>query len=245
MAKKIDLVGYDKYYYNDNIIINIPTIGQIRNNRNGDNENAFWQEVNLFIKTPSDMISELDSFGFDFEEVSEFTLFVMLLTAYKENKDCRCQLFEGLDYKKLKPDSDKNGHFIFVDENGREIFSEQIYNDVANIIAVMIGTERTPKKKFGNAFAKKMRIQQDYRKKEKIRKNQDDSDSVLGAIIRRLVCTANFPYDYRTINDVTIYDTFQSVKQIDKDISVNEIMDSRLVGADLNKLPKEALSRYV
>lgn len=245
MAKKIDLVGYDKYYYNDDIIINIPTIGQIRNNRNGDNENAFWQEVNLFIKTPSDMISELDSFGFDFEEVSEYMLFVMLLTAYAGNKDCKCQLFEGLDYRKLKPDSDKDGHFIFVDENGREVFNEQIYNDVSNVIATMIGTEKTPKKKFGNAFAKKMRIQQDYRKKEKARKEQDKNDNVLSSIVLRLVCNANFPYDFRTINDVTIYDVFQSIKQIDKDLSVSEIMDSRLVGADLNKLPKEALSRYV
>ena len=245
MAKKIDLIGRKKYRYNDDIIINIPTIGQIRGGDNEETENQFWKEVNLFIKTPTDMISELDSLGMDFENVSEYMLFFMLLTSYIADKNNGCQLFEGLDYRKLKAGADSSGQLIFVDETGKEIFNEIVYLNVANIIATMIGAERTPKKKFGNAFAKKMRIQQDYRKKEKARKEKDDSDNVLGSIILRLCNNCNFPYNFETVNDVTIYNLFQSVKQIDKDISVDEIMDSRLVGADLNKLPPKALSRYV
>ena len=245
MAKKIDLIGRRKYRYNDDIIINIPTTGQIRGGDNEESEVQFWKEVNLFIKTPSDMISELDSLGQDFEEVSEYLLFVMLLTSYIADKNNGCQLFEGLDYRKLKADADGSGQLIFVDETGKEIFNEIVYLDVANIIATMVGTEKTPKKKFGNAFAKKMRIKQDYKKKEKARKEQDNNDSVLGSIILRLCNNCNFPYNFETVNDVTIYNLFQSVKQIDKDISVDEIMDSRLVGADLNKLPPKALSRYV
>lgn len=245
MAKKYDLIGYKQYRYNDDIVINIPTIGQIRNENDKESENRFWKEANLFIKTPSDMISELDSLGIDFETISEYVLFIMLITSYIADENNSFQLFDGLDFRKLKMQANDSGELIFVDKSGREIFNKIIYLDVSDIITAMIGTEKTPKKKFGNEFAKKMRIKQDYKKKEKARKEQDNNDSVLSSIILRLVNNANFPYDFSTIKNVTIYDVFQSVKQIDKEISVNEIMDSRLVGADLNKLPKEALSRYV
>lgn len=245
MAKKVDLVGRNVYKYNDLITVKIPTLGQIRGEGNDDIENRFWKEVNLFIKTPSDMISELDSMGIDFEQLSEYMLFVMLLTGYLEDKNNGFQLFEGLDFRKLQLSTDDTGQLVFIDENGVEVFNEVIYIDISNIIATMIGTEKTPKKKFGNDFAKKMRIKQDYKKKAKARKEQDENDGVLGSIILRLCCNANFPYDFTTIKTVTIYDVFQSVKQIDKDLSVTDIMQSRLVGADLNKLPRESLSRYV
>lgn len=245
MPKKYDLVGRTKYKYNDLITVKIPTLGQIRGEGNDDIENRFWKEVTLFIKTPSDMISELDSMGIDFEQLSEYNLFVMLLTGYLEDKNNEFQLFDGLDFRKLQLSTDGTGQLVFIDENGAEVFNEIIYIDISNIIATMIGTEKTPKKKFGNDFAKKMRIKQDYKKKAKARKEQDENDGMLGSIILRLCCNANFPYNFETIKNVTIYDVFQSVKQIDKDLSVTDIMQSRLVGADLNKLPRESLSRYV
>ena len=245
MPKKYDLVGRTKYKYNDLITIKIPTLGQIRGEGNDDIENCFWKEVNLFIKTPSDMMSELDSMGIDFEEISEYTLFIMLLTGFLADKNNSCQLFEGFDFKKLKFSEDSSGQLVFIDEDGNEVFNEIIYLDISNIIAAMIGTEKTPKKKFGNDFAKKMRIKQDYKKKEKARKEQDENDGVLSSIILRLVNNANFPYNFETINNVTIFDVFQSVKQIDKDLSVTDLMNSRLVGADLNKVPRDSLSRYV
>ena len=42
-------------------------------------------EVNLFTQTPSDMISELDSMGLDFEELTDYDLFVMLFLMRKHS----------------------------------------------------------------------------------------------------------------------------------------------------------------
>lgn len=243
MTKKISLIGRKKYRYNDDIVINIPTLSQIRGD-NDDNENMFWQEVNLFIKTPSDMVSELDSLGLDFEKISDYEMFIMLLINFENSKDYKCQLFDGFNFKDLKADSDKQGHFIFVDKNGKEVFNERVYNDVSDILATMIGTEKTPREKFGNEYAKKKWIERDYRKKSKMKKNGEKNDSFLDSVILRLVCNSNFPYNYETIGDCTIYDTIQGLKQIEKDISVTDLMQSRLVGADLKQVPKEELSRF-
>ena len=141
--------------------------------------------------------------------------------------------------------TDIEGKTVFVDGSGTIIIDETVYNDIAQIISTFTGHKRTPKKKFGNAFAKKKRIEQDYRQKEKARNSKKEQSNFLDKIILRLVCNANFPYNFETILDVTIYDLIYSLKQIDKDIEVTDIMQSRLVGNDLTKIPREQLSRFI
>ena len=110
---------------------------------------------------------------------------------------------------------------------------------------MITGHEKTKKKKFGNTYAKKKRIEQDYKQKERIKNQNKEQSNVLDSIILRLVCNTNFPYNFETIQDVTIYDLIKSLQQIDKDIEVSDLMQSRLVGNDLSKLPKQQLSRFI
>ena len=244
----LQLIGRKEYQYNQNITINIPLLKQIRS-KNPNEESDFWQEVNLFIITPSDMISELDSQGIDFQTISEYGLFVFMFTKYKEMKPCKDILFHEFNLHELevkKVGSGEDTRVILVNKNGIEIINEPIYNDLCVLIANMTGQFRTPSKRFGNEYAKKMRIKQDYKNKEKLRKQNNTSKSdFLGSIILRLVCNANFPYDFNTIQDVTIHDLIYSLKQVDKDIKVTDLMQSRLVGNDLSKIPQEELSRFI
>lgn len=252
----LSLVGRKEYKYNKNIVVNIPLVRQIRG-EDSDGNNEFWKEVNLFTTTPSDMISELDSNGIDFETVSEYTLFLWLFLSYQKEYEARLnegikyndELFNTFNLYELKVKTVPNGEsqrIILVDNDDVEIINESIYNDLALIITDITGRVRTPPKKFGNAFAKKQRIKQDYKNKEKLRKqNNNDKSDVISGIIIRLVCNANFPYTYDTIQDVTIHDLIYSLKQIEKDIQVTDLMQSRLVGNDLGKVPKNELSRFI
>lgn len=244
---KISLIGRRQYKYNDNIVINVPTTNQVRGD-NSDDENYFWSEVNLFTRTPSEMISELDSMGVDFEEMNDYDLFVFLFLAQKDMyKDKEDLLFPTFNLWKLEL-VDNNGEFVFVNNEGKIIFDEKIYNEVSEIICYMTGHEKTKKVKFGNKYAKKKYIEHDYKKKEKERKKAEKEKSnstMLDNIILRLVCNANFPYNFETIGDVTIFNLIYSLKQIDQDIQVTDLMQTRLVGNDLTKLPKEQLSRFI
>lgn len=246
-SEKLSLIGRKKYRYNDNIVINIPTLKQIRGESDSD-EDVFWSEVNLFIQTPSDMISELDSMGIDFEEFTDYDLFIMFfhLRRHLDVSDFTSLIFDNLNIWKLavinKQDEDKP---VFVNRENVVVFNEAIFNDVSNLISLIIGHQKTKKKKFGNAYAKKKRIEQDYKTKEKMRKKTNKQSNMLDGIILRLVCNANFPYNFETIQDVTIYDLIHSLKQIEKDIQVTDLMQSRLVGNDLSKLPSEQLSRFI
>ena len=246
-VKKLSLIGRKIYRYNDDIIINIPTLKQIRGENDSD-EHSFWNEVNLFTQTPSDMISELDSMGIDFEEMSDYDLFILLFLMRKHSGmlNSNSMIFNNLNIWDLDvveiEDSNKP---IFITTNNKMIFNEEIFNDVSNLISLIAGHQKTKKKKFGNAYAKKKRIEQDYKNKEKLRNKAEKQSNILDGIILRLVCNANFPYNFETIQDVTIYDLIHSLKQIEKDIQVTDLMQSRLVGNDLSKLPQEQLSRFI
>ena len=242
--ENLSLISRKTYKYNDNIIINIPTLRQVRG-ENDSEESMFWSDVNLFIQTPSDMISELDSMGIDFEQVSDYELFILLFFMRKETNNTHDSiLFKNLSLWNLEI-IDIGGKTVFVDDGGKIIIDETVYNDISQIISTFTGHKKTPKKKFGNAFAKKKRIEQDYRQKEKARNSKKKQSNFLDSIILRLVCNANFPYNFETIQDVTIYDLIYSLKQIDKDIEVTDLMQSRLVGNDLTKIPREQLSRFI
>lgn len=242
-VEKLSLIGRKQFKYNDDIIINIPTVRQIRDE---DYEGvSFWKETNLFTQTPSDMISELDSVNIDFEEISDYELFIFLFLMNKKIENpSKCMLFTNFSFWNLEV-CEINGISCLSDENGKVIINESVYNDISKIITMITGHEKTKKKKFGNTYAKKKRIEQDYKQKERIKNQNKEQSNVLDSIILRLVCNTNFPYNFETIQDVTIYDLIKSLQQIDKDIEVSDLMQSRLVGNDLSKLPKQQLSRFI
>lgn len=242
-------IGRKTYKINENLIINIPLVKHIRGD-NAKDECDFWNEVNLFTLTPDDMMSELDSIGIDFEYISSYKLFIYLLTESQvRNKVSPYHkewLFSNFNIYDLKLKQVTDTDIVLVDDNGTEIINEGVYNELSDIIAEITGIKKTPKKKFGNDFTKKMRIKYDYINKEKKRQQNNKSQyDILSGIILRLVCNANFPYDFETVQDVTICDLMYSLKQIDKDIQVTDLMQTRLVGNDLSKIPMENLSRFV
>lgn len=242
--EKLSLIGRKSYKYNDNIIINIPTLKQVRGD-NEEEESLFWSDVNMFVQTPSDMISELDSMGIDFEQMSDYGLFVLFFLTKKENDNPHNSiLFQNFSFWDLDL-QENDGQIVLQNKDNITIIDETVYNDISKIISMITGHKKTPKKKFGNAFAKKKRIEHDYKQKEKIKSDNEKNSNVLDGIILRLVCNANFPYNFETIQDVTIYDLIFSLKQIDKDIEVTDLMQTRLVGNDLSKVSNEQLSRFV
>lgn len=246
-VEKLSLIGRKQYRYNDHIVINIPTLKQIRG-QNEKEEELFWSEVNLFTQTPSDLISELDSMGVDFEELTDYDLFVLffLIRKHSDMPNNKSLIFDGINiWKLLMINVETETKPIFVNKKNEVILNETIFNDISNVISLITGHPKTKKKKFGNGFAKKKRIEQDYKTKEKLRNKTNKQNNVLDGIILRLVCNANFPYNFETIQDVTIYDLIHSLKQIEKDIQVTDLMQSRLVGNDLSKLPQEQLSRFI
>ena len=237
---KNDLIG-KKIFCVDNIIIRIPTVGFICGDDNGiSQEKQFWNEAGLFLRTPADMISELDDIGIDFEKISEYELFVLMLMMFKASTEehYNCLLFDNinlLDYELADNEILFNG--------GKVRINAENYEKISEIICQILCREKTKTPHFGNSFAKKKKIEYDRERKKNAKKN-DGITSVLSSLKLRLVCSGKTPYSFDTVKNLTIYELLMSIKQIDKEKSADELKQTALVGNDLTKVSSELLSPY-
>lgn len=252
MIGKISLLGRKTYKVNDKITVNIPTV-RLTRGENVEDENDFWSEVNLFTVSPDDMVCELDDLGIDFTKMSDYSLFIFLYSVQREEKISRSAndlLFADFNLWNLKLLERENGYAL-VNEDGETIIDEEVYGELSDLITFITGHDKPKRFKPVNEMARQRWIKKERRKKEiekekqKRQKGKRQSGGVLDGIILRLVCNANFPYNFETVNDVTLFDLLYSLKQIEKDTSVSDLMQGRLVGDDLKKYSKEQLSRYV
>jgi hypothetical protein len=131
-----------------------------------------------------------------------------------------------------------------VDSKGKVIIDENSYAAISDLICAIFNHEKTKMPRFGNAYAKKKRIELDREKKAKAKKNKGNTASVLGSLKLRLVCSGKTPYSFDTVGNLTIYELLWSIKQIDKEKSVDELKQTALVGNDLTKIASEKLSPY-
>lgn len=247
-GKTFSLLGRRTYKISDRISVNIPTVRMVRG-ENEEDESDFWQEVGMFTTSSYDMVVELDDMGLDFTKTSDYMVLVIQFLALREekvNKNTLDLLFEGVNFWKLKVQKE-NGETVFADENGNTVINERIYNTISDVLTCVTGHEKPKRIKYDDFL--RQRYVEDCRESQKRKKNSKSKKSrsggVLDGIILRLVCNANFPYNFETVNDVTLYDLIYSLKQIEKDISVSDLMQSRLVGVDLKKLAPEQLSRFI
>lgn len=250
MTEKISLLGRKTYKVTDKVTINIPTVGMTRG-ENTEEENDFWSEVNLFVITPDDMLIDLDKLGVDFTQMSDYSLFVFLYSIQcedKRKKTVNDLLFADFNLWQLELKQTESG-YVFTDDNGEVVIDEEIYNKLSELIAYITGHEKPKRLKFAGENTRKSWVRKEKRKREirlkKEKKKKNNSGGALDGIILRLVCNANFPYNFETINNVTLFDLIYSLKQIEKDAAVTDLMQSRLVGVDLSKFSPEQLSRYV
>lgn len=251
MNEKISLLGRKTYKVTDKITVNIPTVGLVRG-ENAEEEENFWSEAGLFSITADDIALDLEKLGVDFTTVSDYSVFIMLFSARKsdmQDSGASDLLFNTFNLWELDLMQSEKG-FVFTDASGNVVLDEEIYGKLSDVIVLITGHKKPKRMKFANNFARQRWLKKIKRKKEieaEKRKSAVDNNSggVLDGIILRLVCNANFPYDFETINNVTLYDLIYSLKQIEKDISVSDLMQGRLVGDDLKKYSDKQLSRYV
>ena len=85
------------------------------------------------------------------------------------------------------------------------------------------------------------------RELERLKRNGNKkSPSILDGVILYLVNNCNFKYDFKTINDLTIYDFWASYRQIAKVEEIDGIMSGYWAGnVDLKKIDKATLNRII
>lgn len=217
-----------------NLSLRIPTVGEIL-----DDEATYYNIVSSLTASPFQYMVQLDDIGIDFTAITDFDLFKMLFPIYA--KSDLSLLFGELDTSDFAIYKDNiQNEFVYSPGNHIEI-NENVYNDLVNLIRKVNLLEKV-KYKPGNESARKYLLEKE-RKKQK-RNAKKTYEPYLEKLVIALVNTSEFPYDYDSCMNLSIYNFNQSFKQIQRKISFDKTMIGVYAGTvDTSKLSnKDALS---
>lgn len=219
---------------NTKLSIRIPTVGEIL-----EDEFTYYSTISSLTASPFQYMVQLDDVGIDFTAITDYDLFKMLFMTYI--KSDLSMIFGDLDVSDfIIRSNEKQGTFIYSPSNDIEI-NEKVYHDLVDIIRKINLLEKV-KYKPGNKAAKEYLLEKERKKLKRNSKKQ--YEPYLEKLVIALVNTSEFPYDYDSCMDLSIYRFNQSFRQIQHKI----IFDNTMIGVyagtvDASKLGnKEALS---
>ena len=214
----------DPYQVSDKIQVLQPTIGGILEYDKKFGESEFWSMLNVFIGNTTSYRLLLWDMGIDWNEISDFQLFSLLIKTLKvENTKI---LFGDLDlssfdaYMKQIPSKEKfddkeesepkQEMILWNPELDIEI-NEDIYNNIALYIRTMFNIFPKVEKAKGKT-TKKWIIEEDRMNLKNAKK--EDTTSTFLPLIESCCCHAGFKYKKNELREVGIYEFMRSVQRL-------------------------------
>lgn len=218
-----------------NLSIRIPTVGEIL-----EDEYTYYNIVSTLTATPFQYMVQLDDMGIDYTQLTDYDLFKMLFPSFARSD--LSILFGELNTSDFDVyiNNQNNLPTIYSPKNNI-LIDELIYNDMTNIIRKINLFEKSNHKP-GNESARKYLLEKERRRQKKNAKKKPEP--YLEKLVIALVNTNEFPYDYDSCMDLSIYRFNQSFKQIQHKIAFDKTMIGVYAGTvDVSKLSnKDALT---
>ena len=193
MIQKPNLLKVSDYKVNDNIAVHVPTVDEIFDF--GDQK--YYNIVQTLIATPFDLMVELDDIGIDYETITDYQLFVLMMESIAINEEDTSIFFGNLNLKSFQEAvNPQNGEKVLWDKDNDIVIDQMIALEICNAIR-KIHFWKAPLGKAGNAEAKAYLIERNRKKKQRLAKKP--YKSFLESMIISLVNTEEFPYNYETV----------------------------------------------
>lgn len=214
--------------------IRIPTVGEIL-----EDERSYYSIISAFTASTFQYMVELDNMGIDFTSITDYELFKIIFPAFA--KSDLSILFGDLDVSDFDIYKDKNQReFIYSPGNDMEI-NEKTYLELADTIRKINLLEKVTYRP-GNESARKYLLEKERRRRK--RDSRKPYEPYLEKLVVSLVNTSEFPYNYESCMDLSIYKFNQSFRQIQHKIAFDNIMIGVYAGTvDVSRLSdKDTLS---
>jgi hypothetical protein len=220
---------------NDNIIIHIPTVGEVI-----EKETSYYVAINMLTATPYDYMVELDDMGVRFTDIDDYELFIFVLFPVLQEMDTSLVLGE-LDLKLFNVEFREDiNQFILYDRSHDIVIDRVIHGKISNVLRKVHHIEPNTKRP-GNDAALEYMIKR-ARKKRK-RKKKDAVDSQLEQLIVAMVNTEQYKYGYEGTRELSIYQFNESVQQIQHKVNYEHTMHGIYAGTvDPAKLSQKDLN---
>ena len=233
LQSNFSLLGRHSYKLTDFITIHIPTIGEIRKTETSELE--YCQAVYYFIRTQCDLIVDLYENGIDYRKIDNYELFIYFFSAEIQQLNIPdkiwSMIFENLDRSEIVINVSKDNQIVFCDKNNNLLIDKDIFEKIADILRQINFKEKNvdylkvPTESGYKYIVDRMKL-----KRERLKKENKNTSSELDAYILLLVNNQNFKYNFQTVNSVSVYDFYCSLKQIYKDKEVDGLLSAYFYG---------------
>lgn len=237
MIQKPNLLKVRNYKVNDKISVHVPTVDEIFDF--GDQK--YYSIVQTLVATPFDLMVELDDIGIDYETITDYQLFILMMESIAVNEDDTSILFGDMNLKGFQEAvNPQNGEKVLWSKDNDIVIDQMIALEICNAIRKIHFWE-APIGRAGNAEAKRYLIERNRKKKKRLAKKP--YKSFLESMIISLVNTEEFPYNYETVMELSVYKLNASWRQIQKKKHWEQTMNGVYFGTvDTTKINLEKIN---
>lgn len=237
MIQKPNLLKVRNYKVNDKISVHVPTVDEIFDF--GDQK--YYSIVQTLVATPFDLMVELDDIGIDYETITDYQLFILMMESIAVNEDDTSILFGDLNLKGFQEAvNPQNGEKVLWSKDNDIVIDQMIALEICNAIRKIHFWEASIGRA-GNAEAKRYLIERNRKKKKRLAKKP--YKSFLESMIISLVNTEEFPYNYETVMELSVYKLNASWRQIQKKKHWEQTMNGVYFGTvDTTKINLEKIN---
>lgn len=201
------LLYADAVRINNAIIVRVPDVGFVV-----DHEEDYFDAISSIIATPYEMMVQLDDAKIDFTKISEFDLFCLMLPKLKAIDSSL--VFDGLNLGEFEVGMrDGQKEAILINQNTGITIDRATHAMIATTIRKILNLPKNDKVP-GNEEARRYLINRERKKQKRRMRKGKHKTSQLERYIVSLVNTAEFPYDFRSVRDISIYQFYESLKQV-------------------------------
>lgn len=233
---QVDTLGLyfgDPYVINGSISVLQPSIGDIAQY----GEKKYFSMIHTITAISSDLKSQLWDMGLDWEEVSDFQLFMMLAPTL--SVEATRIVLGDVDLSKLKPyQNNQNGQIVLADKETGLVIDMLIYERIVNYLRKVHGLKKKVERA-GNKYTKKILIEED-RKQIEINKNKPYK-SFLTPLVSSVKCRMGYTKDY--VKNMQVYEFFDDVQRLNVINNSDALLKGMYSGMiDTKKINKKDLN---
>ena len=202
-------------------------------------ERKYYKIIYAFAATSSDYKAQLDDEGIDWQEVSDYEMFIRLFLGMRE-EDLSI-LFGDVDFSKLKLAADNTtGELLFIDEENGIKIDRLTYDCISEYICAMNGVEKVTEKAADKAT--KFAMIEEAREKIFMQRNKEFKSNLRGMICA-MANTPEFKADYFGALDYPISIFMDCVRQVQQIKHFTNVMNGIYAGTvDAKNIPKSQLN---
>lgn len=223
----------DPYVINDKIQVLQPMIGDIID----FGEKQYFSMIHTITAIPSDLKAKLDDIGIDYEQISDFELFMMLAPTLSVEQT---RIILGdIDLTRLRPYQNKsNGQPVLADKENGIVIDMLIYERIANYLRKVHGIKKKVEHA-ANKYTKKILIEED-RQNSAINQNKPYK-SFMMPLVSSVKVRMGYTKDY--IRNMGVYEFFDDVSRLQIITNADALLHGVYGGMlDTKKLDKKQLN---